>query len=151
MKFLLLLTLFALPSLAQEVKTSYDKFKDVTTVTYKDRIQFNHFYVLATFKGQERTDGTYWIIFTSPYTVRDHYDRRASLVFLADGERVTFNVPRYDLERNTQGLEERLYYTTNKDDLAKIANAKEVEFQLGRIVAKLSDKQKKGILEVLEK
>ena len=147
MKFLLILVL-AVPIYSQ-VEVKYDKFKDESVVRLDGgRLGLAKVAVFYVSKGETPTrPDSMWFTVSRYCELKCGNDRQ--LIILADGERFDLGRGAHDLIRDRFGLYERMAYSVPIADLALIADAKKVELQLGSVEAKLSDKQKAGIKELL--
>jgi hypothetical protein len=152
MKTLLIILLLACPLFAQQVE--YDKFKDQTMVTGEPvRIDRLYMTVRALHKGQTPgADLFAYLVFRSSSRswmfLKSH-----GLIFLADGERIDLgdggHTGDVSSSRYSVGVTERMIYPISHSDLEKIVKATAVELKLGYVEAKLEDKDKKGMREIL--
>ncbi|MGB7207067.1 MAG: hypothetical protein WBD27_00265 [Pyrinomonadaceae bacterium] len=148
--FLIIFMLFAFSVIAegQKLKSSYDKFKDVTDVTVSNMTvkAVNNtggrstpmvwFTVRVLYQGtsiQKDADAfQFWFYSSSPSWVFLQYN---SLVILADGERISLGKARHtgDVSAGSRnvGVRETLGYAVKRSDMEKIAKALKVELQLG--------------------
>lgn len=147
---LLFLLVLSIPTFAQVVTERHDKFKDITTFSYSGgylnskgiaNVKFYAYYVKET-KG-------YWLRFIRTGQ-RLVFDDRRSLIFLIDGQHTDFAAPVYDIDNESRSLKETLTFLATRQVLEDIANGRNVQFQLGTLEAELSEKQKKGVKELLE-
>lgn len=145
MKCLLVIAFLAL-SVTAQIEAKYDKFKDQTTVSFSDRY-------IGTKGGAVRVHVSF--IDKDPDTIRFTFRallgreyrflRTQGLVILADGER--FVSPRGKWATDKEW--ELLMHTIDRSELVKIAAAKKVELQLGRLEVELSEKQRKELKDLL--
>lgn len=156
MKTLLLVALLAFPSFAQTAR--YDKFKDITFISADEaRIGHVRMEAKALHPGEKLVksgDLQCYLVFRS--SSRSWlFLRSRDLIFLADGERIALGAGSHDgdvssARYNSVGVTERMIYTITRADLEKLVAAKSLEMKLGYLEAKLEEKDKKGMQEILQ-
>lgn len=146
MRFLLLL-IFVMPAYSQ-IEVKYDKFKDASIVSFDGgRVGIAKFHAYYTFKGERPSEPDYWLMFSASCP-RLCFVKERTLIFLADGERIELGRGHYDY--NPRAVrDERVIYSITKAQIEALASGRDVSFQLGRFEAELTEKQKKGIKELL--
>jgi hypothetical protein len=147
MKTLLLTLLLALPAYTQSVE--YDKFKDLSFVSSESvRVGAVTMTAKAMHKGEKPEKVDYYLTFrSSSRSWRFLYDR--DLTFLVDGTRLQLGKGDRNSNILSGRVTETLIYTISRGDLEKLVGAASVEMQLGLVEAKLDDKDKKGLREIL--
>ena len=152
MKILLFL-LLALPAYPQ-VKVNYDKFKDQTIIT-SDGAHITpslRMVVKALHKGTHADDVQYFLLFQS-FGKEWKYLKNHGLIFLADGDRIEFGNGWHDGKVSSSryvNVEEVMTYRISKEDLERFSNSSSLELKLGFTEAKLGERDKKGLKEMLE-
>lgn len=146
-RVLLLLFALVLSASAQKLSTTYDKFKDVTTIRAKDAeivgspkggyVRFN---VLARYPGQTKATPDHVLLVFQSHSREWRFLRSNMLILLVDGEAYDVGRPTrdsgIDTGRYTSGVWEHLYYRLPIGDAERIAKATNVEMQLGPMEAK---------------
>lgn len=139
----------------------YDKFKDRSFVDFSDGVIHRsktsrnpavsvQMQTTFTFAGKElpETANRFTFIFRAPSYRGWNFLYDHSLTFLADGGRI----PLGEGSRNSSisQNQEWLYYTVLRSDLETLANAKTLEMQLGSFEASISEKQRRGLQNILK-
>lgn len=132
MKTLLLIASLAIAAVAQDTKlpndftVSYDKFKDITTVTFNDGRTFAGYMIGGFDHPGEKMTGPvddFYLMFRPVGRCSGFCFNDPELIFIIDGERVSIGMDR--------GLHDRAYYAISRPLLQRIASAKLVEFRVG--------------------
>ncbi|PYS99092.1 MAG: hypothetical protein DMF63_13565 [Acidobacteria bacterium] len=147
---LLLILLFVVPCYSQAT-TSYDKFKDQTTVS-AESVHIGGRLHLEVKAIQRKPDATqYYLVFRqvsrSWVFLKSH-----GLIFLADADRIDLGDGQHEGKTNGHygGVTEIMIYPIQREDLETLVKSPSLEMKLGPVEAKLDEKGKKGMKDVLE-
>lgn len=148
---------------AYKLETSYDKFKNLSFIGTKDMylvpggrhaILFNSVSLTGSivFDGQQLPESakSFFLSFQTRARSWRHLERSSrELVILADGARITGIAPDHKGHVSTVGGEVGTWeintFDITRQDLAKIANAKLVELQLGSFETTLTEQHKNAL------
>jgi hypothetical protein len=155
MKIFLLLCLFCIPALAQEV--TYDKFKDTTYVSTNIGISKIGVRVLSivtmkvgfSYSGRTfQAPDNYDVFFTARVPKDWLWLHNRKLIFLVDNERIEIGEGSRS-SRIGRPTYETLGFRINKDVLQRIANASKVEMQIGSFEGYMGEKDQRKLKELL--
>lgn len=153
MKYIIIILLFAITAHAQEpregVKSSYDRFKDVTTINVApstvSTLETGSFFlsVFATYPGQKKTDKLEIVFGFISYTENWYFLKsELNLRGIVDEARIDYGkMERVDSQIRRNGVLEIVATKMTVAQIEKIANSKSVEFQVGRLECKLLQTQ----------
>lgn len=144
MKTLLLVLVLSIASFAQSV--NYDKFDDKTTIS-GERVRVAG--ILMQPQAVEKDNKLYYFLTFRSASNEWRFLRSRTLIFLADGERINLGEGQREGKIERRGVTERLLYSLTKDELTKLANSASLEMRLGMVEAKLDEREKKGMKELL--
>jgi hypothetical protein len=156
MKIFLLLCLFCIPALAQEV--TYDKFKDTTYVSTNIGISKIGVRVLSTvtmkvgfsYSGQTFQAPEKYDVFFTTRIPRDWlWLNNRKLIFLVDNERIEIGEGSRS-SKISQPTYETLGFRVSGNVLHKIANASKVQMQIGTFEGYMGEKDQRKLKEILE-
>lgn len=158
MKTLILICVLCFSTTAQDIKTEYDKFKDITSISFEGgyvlppktnqapNVKMRTMFV---FDGPKmRTKVPLFLMSFTAVCYRSCPFEDAGLIFLADGEKVELSRVRSDLNTGHRPFTESLRFSITREDFEKIASAKKVELQIGWYEAEFNSKQLQGLAEL---
>jgi uncharacterized protein YuzB (UPF0349 family) len=145
----LFLLIFAAASFGQTrgLQVKYDKFKDETTAIY---VRLNvakdlSMIITADYPGEKLAkDQEQFVLSFGCRSVCFNTSISTNLITLVDGERITFSQP-----SDRESMDLAMFYLT-RAQLTKLANAKLVEFQVGRHEGVFLDPDHENIKKMLE-
>lgn len=152
MKILIPLIILCAPVLTYgQLKTDYDRFEDVTSVSTKTRYVAPRleFYAYFTMKGKQPTSQ---IAFHFQSWSRSwRFLDLSKLIIIVDKERLEFpNIWRREQLGRRSGVEETLLFQCPREQLAKIVNGESVEARLGIIEFKFGGDTMKDLKQLLQ-
>lgn len=151
MKTFLLIVVLAAAAFAQDRKlpndftVSYDKFKDVSTVTFNDGRTFAGYLVGGFDHPGEKLTATiddFYFMFRPVGRCSGFCFDDPELIFIIDGERISLGRDR--------GLHDLALYIITRPLLDRLASAKLVEFKVGRFEGKFDAKTFPKLRTLLE-
>ena len=166
MKVLLLILAFAVSFSAQtvtekiakvekpkDIESSYDKFKDITTVYIKGivfetkgnrwgmySIGLQAAFVVPGEKVTKDVD-SFKLMFYSTGS-QWHWLRDSRLIILADGEHMDFGQGERDSRINNSTVSEFVFFTLTRTQFEKLVNAKSVELQIGTFEGNITNRSR---------
>jgi hypothetical protein len=158
---------FALSAQAQNIKSTYDKFKDQTTVfTDGSRVRASKTSRIKTALGlrffgyfrhpaQALKQNNDTFVLRFEYTGREWgFLKNNGLILILDGkERIDLGKPLHNGELAAgryAGVNETMIYPISREELTKLASAEQVEMQLGSFEGEM-DKRAIGLMKNLLK
>jgi hypothetical protein len=143
-----LILIFLVLSSAQtnnKVEIEYDRFKDWTTVSIRLPILSDLSLKFSDiFDGKKRTSTPKNVsLYFISSDIEEDYFASSSCIFLVDDQRIDLGYGKYLASRDV----ELLSFSISLENLKKIANAKKVEYQIGRTTLTLTDSQLEAIKE----